>query len=67
MIAVTRLRLPAGAEDFPADVARLLSALAARPGYRSGHAGEAAEEPGLWALVTAWDGVGSYRRALSAA
>ena len=27
----------------------------------------AADEPGLWALVTRWDGVGSYRRALSAA
>jgi len=26
----------------------------------------AADDPTLWALVTRWDGVGSYRRALSA-
>ena len=67
MFAVTRLRVPADVEGFPADVAALLAALAARPGFRDGHAGEAAEEPGLWALVTVWDGVGAYRRALSAA
>ncbi len=68
MFAVTRLRVPD--DDGPAfarDLAALLAALAARPGFRDGHAGEAAEEPGLWALVTAWDGVGAYRRALSAA
>ena len=68
MFAVTRLRVsPASAAGLPADLDRLLAALAARPGFRDGHAGEAAEEPGLWALVTVWDGVGAYRRALSAA
>ena len=67
MFAVTRLRVPADVEGFPADVAALLAALAARPGFHDGHAGEAAEQPGLWALVTVWDGVGAYRRALSAA
>ncbi|WP_233498789.1 antibiotic biosynthesis monooxygenase [Blastococcus sp. TF02A-26] len=64
---MTRLRVPTDAEEFPAAVAALLSALAGRPGFRDGHAGEAAEEPGLWALVTVWEGVGAYRRALSAA
>ena len=68
MFAVTRLRVPAdGGPAFARDVAALLTALTARPGFCDGHAGEAAEEPGLWALVTAWDGVGAYRRALSAA
>ncbi|MGY1746461.1 antibiotic biosynthesis monooxygenase [Blastococcus sp. SYSU D00695] len=67
MFAVTRLRVPADVPGFGADVATLLAALSARPGFRAGHAGEAAEEPGLWALVTVWDGVGAYRRALSAA
>ncbi len=67
MFVVTRLRVPAGTEDFPGAVAALLSALGARPGFRDGYAGEAAEEPGLWALVSMWDGVGAYRRALSAA
>ena len=32
-----------------------------------GELGQAADDPDLWALVTRWDGVGSYRRALSAA
>ena len=67
MFVVIRLRVPPGAEDLPGALATLLEALAARPGFRDGHAGEAAEEPGLWALVTVWDGVGAYRRALSAA
>ena len=67
MFAVTRLRVPAGTADLPAAVTALLSALAGRPGFRDGYAGEAAEDPGLWALVTVWDGVGAYRRALSAA
>jgi hypothetical protein len=67
VFAVTRLRVPAGTEGFPAEVTALLAALAGRPGFRDGHAGEAAEEPGLWALVTVWEGVGAYRRALSAA
>lgn len=67
MFAVTRLRVPAGVAGFADDVAALLAALGSRPGFRDGYAGEAAEEPGWWALVTVWDGVGAYRRALSAA
>ncbi|WP_409329015.1 antibiotic biosynthesis monooxygenase [Trujillonella humicola] len=68
VFVVTRFRVAAG--DGPAlarDAAALLAALAGRPGFRDGHVGEAVEEPGLWALVTVWDGVGTYRRALSAA
>ncbi|SFP76602.1 Antibiotic biosynthesis monooxygenase [Geodermatophilus dictyosporus] len=68
MFAVTRLRVPPdGAADFPAVVDRLLTALADRPGWRGGEAGRAADDPSLWALVTRWEGVGAYRRALSAA
>ena len=65
---MTRLRVsPAEAPELTADLDRLLAALAARPGYLGGEAGRCADDPGLWALVTRWDGVGSYRRALSAA
>ncbi|WP_216870554.1 antibiotic biosynthesis monooxygenase [Modestobacter excelsi] len=67
MFAVTRLRVPAA--DVPAVVsaaADLLAALRARPGFRDGELGRAADDPELFALHTAWDGVGSYRRALSA-
>lgn len=66
MFAVTRLR---AADDagLTGAVHALLRALAARPGFLDGDFGKSADESGLWALVTRWDGVGSYRRALSAA
>jgi hypothetical protein len=68
VFAVTRLRAEEqdGAALAPA-VSALLTALAARPGFRDGELGRSADDPSLWALVTCWDGVGSYRRALSAA
>ena len=68
MFAVTRLRVTTGDEGTLGEqVAELLAALAARPGFRDGEVGRSADDPTLWALVTRWDGVGSYRRALSAA
>lgn len=42
-----------------------LAALAARPGYVSGEFGRAADDPRYWCLVTRWESVGAYRRALS--
>lgn len=68
MFAVTRLRAPQeDAEALAAAVAPLLAALSARPGFRDAELGQSADDPSLWALVTRWDGVGAYRRALSAA
>jgi hypothetical protein len=43
-----------------------LAALAGRPGYVSGSFGRAADDPERWCLVTRWESVGAYRRALSA-
>ena len=68
MFAVTRLRVATGdAGTLAGEVSALLAALATRPGFRDGEVGRSADDPTLWALVTRWDGVGSYRRALSAA
>jgi heme-degrading monooxygenase HmoA len=68
VFAVTRLRAHGSDGAALADaVAALLGALSSRPGYRDGELGRSADDPDLWALVTRWDGVGSYRRALSAA
>ncbi|MCF6507567.1 antibiotic biosynthesis monooxygenase [Blastococcus sp. MG754426] len=68
MFAVTRLRVTAGqAEALAEAVAGLLAALGDRPGFRGGEVGRSADDPTLWALVTRWDGVGAYRRGLSAA
>ena len=68
MFAVTRLRAQGSdGEALAAAVPALLAALSARPGFRDGELGRSADDPDLWALVTRWDGVGAYRRALSAA
>ncbi|MGZ4537884.1 MAG: antibiotic biosynthesis monooxygenase [Blastococcus sp.] len=68
MFAVTRLRATGeDGEALEAAVPALLAALAARPGFRDGELGRSADDPSLFALVTRWDGVGSYRRGLSAA
>jgi quinol monooxygenase YgiN len=66
VFAVTRFRATGDdATALAAAVTPLLSALGARPGFLGGELGRSADDPGLWALVTRWDGVGSYRRALS--
>jgi heme-degrading monooxygenase HmoA len=68
MFAVTRLRVSGDdGEVLAGAIPALLAALAARPGFRDGELGRSADDPSLYALVTRWDGIGSYRRALSAA
>ena len=68
MFVVTRLRVPEqDGVAFAASVEELVGALRARPGFRDAELGRAADDPDLWALVTRWEGVGAYRRALSAA
>jgi quinol monooxygenase YgiN len=68
VFAVTRLRAEGkDGEALAPAVSALLTALEARPGFLDGELGRSADDPSLWALVTRWDGVGSYRRALSAA
>lgn len=67
MFAVTRLRDEDGGTELTEQAGELLRALSQRPGFLAGHLGRAADDPALFALVTHWDGVGSYRRALSAA
>jgi hypothetical protein len=67
MFAVTRLRVPAAeVPSLTVAAAELLAALRARPGFRDGELGRAADDLELFALCTRWDGVGAYRRALSA-
>ena len=43
-----------------------LAAFASRPGYLRGRIGRAADDPTAWVLTTEWEGVGAYRRSLSA-
>jgi heme-degrading monooxygenase HmoA len=66
VFAVTRLRVADDGAELAAALTELLAALARRPGFRDGEFGRSADDPSLWALVTRWDGVGAYRRGLSA-
>ena len=67
MIVVNRFREP---EDdggqLRLDLERAHAALADRPGYVTGRLGRNVDDPTLWVLVTTWEHVGAYRRALSA-
>jgi quinol monooxygenase YgiN len=67
VLVVTRFDVPEGdAASFLPRARAALEAFAARPGYLRGRIGRAADDPGVWVLTTEWDGVGSYRRSLSA-
>jgi hypothetical protein len=67
VFALTRFRAAESAvPELLADAGALLALLRQRPGFRDGQLGRSADEPGLLALWTSWDGVGAYRRALSA-
>lgn len=67
MLVVSRFSVPeADGQGFLARAQAALEALAARPGYTGGRVGRAVDDPTWWVLTTEWEGVGAYRRALSA-
>src|SRR5664279_2763548 len=53
-------------DAFAAGVAQLTEALAARPGYVRSQLARAVDDPSRWVLISEWEGVGAWRRALSA-
>jgi hypothetical protein len=53
------------AEEFAARGRAALAAFAGCAGFVSGRLGRAADDPRWWCLVTSWQSVGAYRRALS--
>ena len=62
MIALTHFR--DASSDFAERARAALAALAARPGYRRGSLARSTDDPDAWVLLTEWENVGSYRRAL---
>jgi heme oxygenase (mycobilin-producing) len=52
--------------DFVERAHAAMAVLAARPGYLSGRLSRSLDEPSYWCLVTEWESVGTYRRALGA-
>jgi heme-degrading monooxygenase HmoA len=66
MLAIARFSVPlALATDFEAQLAAAQSALSECTGYVDGESGQNLDDPTLWVLMTKWQNVGSYRRALS--
>ncbi|GAB7044865.1 MULTISPECIES: antibiotic biosynthesis monooxygenase family protein [Catenuloplanes] len=66
MLVINRFVVAEDAADHFAERGRAaLAALAARPGYTGGRLTRALDDPAHWSLVTEWESVGSYRRALS--
>ncbi|GLZ79403.1 hypothetical protein Afil01_42100 [Actinorhabdospora filicis] len=66
MLVVNRFDVPEGGEEtFLQQGEAALTALSARPGFLRGRLTRAMDEPGRWCLVSEWESVGSYRRALS--
>jgi len=63
---VNRFRVPEEeASEFRAELEAALEVLAQQRGYADGRLGRNVDDPSLWVMVTRWDDVGSYRRALS--
>ncbi|MDQ1671810.1 MAG: hypothetical protein QOC98_372 [Frankiaceae bacterium] len=63
---MTRFIVPeTEAAAFADRARRAVAVLSARPGFRSARVGQAPDEPARWVLVSEWDGVGAWRRALS--
>lgn len=55
---------PDAHEPFAERAHAALAALAASTGYLSGRLTRALDDPAHWTLVTEWESVGAYRRAL---
>ena len=66
MFAIARFSTPlAEATLFEAELATALEAFSACTGFVSGEFGQNLDDTTMWSLVTHWETVGSYRRALS--
>ena len=65
MLVLNRFVVPPEEPDgFVERAHAALAALAERPGYLSGRLTRALDDPAHWTLVTEWESVGAYRRAL---
>ncbi|HVF04056.1 MAG TPA: antibiotic biosynthesis monooxygenase [Frankiaceae bacterium] len=66
MLVVTRFVVPVADDaSFRADAAAALRALGERPGWVGGRVARSTDDPTAWLLLTEWESVGAYRRALS--
>jgi hypothetical protein len=66
VLVVNRFVVEGDDAQFRTRAAAALVALGARPGYLRGQLGRGYDDPTRWTLLTEWESVGAYRRALSA-
>ena len=64
MLSVVHLTPPEPGTDLRTLGRASLEVLARRPGFVRGSVGRATDDADAWVLVTEWDTVGAYRRAL---
>ncbi|MDQ1749553.1 MAG: hypothetical protein QOE71_609 [Pseudonocardiales bacterium] len=64
MIAVLHFRPSEEPGSFQERAHAALDALAVRPGFVRGSLGRATDDEDAWIMVTEWESVGAYRRAL---
>lgn len=65
MHAISRFSVPLGsAAHFQSEIRAALESFSKCQGFLDGHYGQNLDDPTLWSLVTHWENVGSYRRAL---
>jgi len=66
MIAIARLTVSLGtAAHFQTQLSAALDGFSMCKGFIDGEYGQNLDDLTLWSLVTRWENVGSYRRALS--
>lgn len=66
MLAIARFSTPlANASQFEEQLSVALEAFSGCAGFTHGEFGQNLDDSTLWSLVTHWENVGSYRRALS--
>ncbi|MDI1466386.1 antibiotic biosynthesis monooxygenase [Catellatospora sp. KI3] len=64
MLMFNRFVITEDVDGFVVRAHAALAALAARPGYVRGELTRSLDEPEHWCLLTEWESVGAYRRAL---
>jgi quinol monooxygenase YgiN len=66
MLAIARFEVPLGnAAHFQTQLSAALESFSKCAGFVDGEFGQNLDDPSLWSLMTRWENVGSYRRALS--
>lgn len=66
MLAVNRLLgYDSPDEQITSELGVLIDLLATLPGFRHARAGRCIDDPDVWLLLSEWESVGTYRRAMS--